>query len=63
MKQLGGCVNVKIIFVVGELANNGDVVVDLFELADAKRWWYRRELKSSDDVGEKAIKLENREAK
>ena len=61
------------IFVVGELAINGTVVVvvvvvddddDLLGLDEEKTWWERRELKSSkDDVGEKAIEWENREAR
>lgn len=56
------------IFVVGELAINGTVVVvivvALLGLDEEKAWRERRELKSSkDDVGEKAIEWENREAK
>lgn len=55
---------------MGELAINGTVLVvivdDLFalELVEEKIGWDRRELKSSkDDVGEKAIEWESREAK
>ncbi len=61
---MGACVKLNIIFVVGEPAIRGTVVVLAEFWVGKKTWRDKRELKSSkDDVGEKAIEWENCEAK